>query len=137
MIADQRHEMHVTKLSHGVSVTFSAYLTESLRIGAGNRNQWRKWRIPVKTMAMPASSAAAFAEATRVVVDLAEEVCQGRIVFTLEGGYNLEVLAAGGVVNLRLDGQRFAFSGLGGQAALLRRLARLVPVDDAARPLPP
>jgi acetoin utilization deacetylase AcuC-like enzyme len=29
------------------------------------------------------------------LVDLAAELCQGRIVFTLEGGYNLEVLAPG------------------------------------------
>lgn len=29
------------------------------------------------------------------LVDLAAELCQGRIVFTLEGGYNLNVLAAG------------------------------------------
>ena len=31
----------------------------------------------------------------RSLVDLAAELCQGRIVFTLEGGYNLQVLAPG------------------------------------------
>ncbi len=31
----------------------------------------------------------------RSLIELAEELCQGRIVFTLEGGYNLDVLAPG------------------------------------------
>jgi acetoin utilization deacetylase AcuC-like enzyme len=36
-----------------------------------------------------------YAKLCRDLISLAEEVCQGRIVFSLEGGYNLDVLAPG------------------------------------------
>jgi acetoin utilization deacetylase AcuC-like enzyme len=39
---------------------------------------------------------------TRILLDLAAELCSGRIVFFLEGGYNLDALAAGVVAVLRL-----------------------------------
>ena len=35
-----------------------------------------------------------FAFATKEVVDLAKDVCNGRVVSVLEGGYNIEALAA-------------------------------------------
>lgn len=41
-----------------------------------------------------------FAYLTRVVLDLAQELCQGRTVFTLEGGYDLQGLTNGVLVGL-------------------------------------
>ena len=38
-------------------------------------------------------TAEGFAELTRLVKDIAEQHCQGRLVSILEGGYNLEALA--------------------------------------------
>ena len=34
-----------------------------------------------------------FARLTRLLKDLADELCQGRLAFTLEGGYDLRALA--------------------------------------------
>jgi acetoin utilization deacetylase AcuC-like enzyme len=47
-------------------------------------------------------SAAAFAEATRVVVDLAEDCAEGRLVSVLEGGYDLGALSACATEHLRV-----------------------------------
>jgi len=41
-----------------------------------------------------------FAHMTRVLVSLAEELCQGRILFTLEGGYNLQGMRDGTLATL-------------------------------------
>jgi acetoin utilization deacetylase AcuC-like enzyme len=38
-------------------------------------------------------SISGYAELARILKSLAEELCQGRIVFVLEGGYKLEVLS--------------------------------------------
>jgi acetoin utilization deacetylase AcuC-like enzyme len=35
-----------------------------------------------------------FVQMTRILKELATELCQGRLVFTLEGGYNLRVVAS-------------------------------------------
>jgi acetoin utilization deacetylase AcuC-like enzyme len=45
-------------------------------------------------LAMMKASVAGFAQAAMVLRDLAAELCQGRLVFTLEGGYNLRVIAS-------------------------------------------
>ena len=45
-------------------------------------------------LAMMEVSTAGFAEMVRFIKDLADELCQGRIALTLEGGYNLKALAA-------------------------------------------
>ena len=42
-----------------------------------------------------------FADMTRVVVDLANELCQGRIVSVLEGGYRLDGLSESVVSHVR------------------------------------
>ena len=47
-----------------------------------------------------------FAELTRIVKGLAEQYCQGRLVTLLEGGYNLESLAAGVEAHVRVLMQR-------------------------------
>ena len=49
---------------------------------------------------------AGFAAMTRTVVALAEELCEGRVAFVLEGGYNLESLAESVAATLRVsDGE--------------------------------
>lgn len=45
-------------------------------------------------LAMMKVSVAGFAQAAVVLCNLAAELCQGRLVFTLEGGYNLRVIAS-------------------------------------------
>lgn len=61
------------------------------------------WRDPLAPMLM---SVAGFTRLAQMVYDLAAEVCDGRIVCALEGGYDLDALAAGVVATLRvLQGQ--------------------------------
>lgn len=48
------------------------------------------WRDPLALMGL---SLAGFALITRTLKELADELCQGRLVFTLEGGYDRQVLA--------------------------------------------
>ena len=43
---------------------------------------------------MMKATIAGFAQMTRILKELAAELCQGRLVFTLEGGYNLRVVAS-------------------------------------------
>jgi acetoin utilization deacetylase AcuC-like enzyme len=43
-----------------------------------------------------------FAELTRIIKGLAEQYCQGRLVTMLEGGYNLESLAASVEAHVRV-----------------------------------
>ncbi len=45
-------------------------------------------------LAMMKVSIAGFVQMTRILKELAAELCQGRLVFSLEGGYNLRVVAA-------------------------------------------
>jgi acetoin utilization deacetylase AcuC-like enzyme len=49
------------------------------------------WADPLGGMLLSVSG---YASMTRTLVALAAELCQGRLVLTLEGGYNLEALAA-------------------------------------------
>jgi len=45
-------------------------------------------------LAMMQVSVTGFAQMVKIIKDLADELCGGRLVFTLEGGYNLTALAA-------------------------------------------
>jgi acetoin utilization deacetylase AcuC-like enzyme len=45
-------------------------------------------------LAMMKVSITGFVQMTRILKELAAELCEGRLVFTLEGGYNLRVVAA-------------------------------------------
>jgi len=49
------------------------------------------WADPLAMMQL---SVTGFAQIARIIKGLAEELCSGRLVFTLEGGYNLIALAA-------------------------------------------
>jgi acetoin utilization deacetylase AcuC-like enzyme len=50
------------------------------------------WQDPLASLHL---SLAGYWQMARAVVELADRLCDGRLVVTLEGGYNLEVLAAG------------------------------------------
>jgi acetoin utilization deacetylase AcuC-like enzyme len=50
------------------------------------------WRDPLAGLSL---SLTGFAWLSQMLVDLAEALCDGRIIFTLEGGYDLEVLSLG------------------------------------------
>jgi acetoin utilization deacetylase AcuC-like enzyme len=50
------------------------------------------WADPLANMRL---SLAGFSALTRSLITLAQELCAGRIVFVLEGGYNLQVLSHG------------------------------------------
>ena len=49
------------------------------------------WADPLATMCVSTSG---FVAMTRSLVQLAEELCEGRLAFTLEGGYDLDALSA-------------------------------------------
>ncbi|WP_026370124.1 histone deacetylase [Kallotenue papyrolyticum] len=57
------------------------------------------WRDPLAPMLM---SVAGYAQLAAMIYDLAAEVCEGRLVCALEGGYDLEALAAGVLATLRV-----------------------------------
>jgi acetoin utilization deacetylase AcuC-like enzyme len=58
-------------------------------------------------LAMMRASITGFAQMVMILKRLAAELCQGRLVFTLEGGYNLRVVASSmkAVFDVLLDGQ--------------------------------
>jgi len=60
---------------------------ELILVSAGFDPHW------ADQLAMMRVSITGFAQMTRMLKDLAAELCQGRLVFTLEGGYNLQVVA--------------------------------------------
>jgi acetoin utilization deacetylase AcuC-like enzyme len=49
------------------------------------------WNDPLGPMAL---SVTGYAQLTRMIYDLAGELCDGRLLLVLEGGYNLEALGA-------------------------------------------
>ncbi len=57
------------------------------------------WSDPLGPMLLSVSG---YAQLTQTLIALAEELCHGRIVMVLEGGYNLEALGACVVASLRL-----------------------------------
>ncbi len=57
-------------------------------VSAGYDNHW------ADPLALMQVSVTGFAQMARVIKGLADELCGGRLVFTLEGGYNLNALAA-------------------------------------------
>jgi acetoin utilization deacetylase AcuC-like enzyme len=70
---------------------------------------------------------AGFAAMTRRVVELADELCQGRVAFVLEGGYNLAALAESVAATLRVsDGAPGDVAGAPRQAPIDDRLVGAV-----------
>jgi len=60
---------------------------ELILVSAGFDPHW------ADSLAMMQVSVTGFAQMVEVLKKLATELCQGRLVFTLEGGYNLQVAA--------------------------------------------
>jgi acetoin utilization deacetylase AcuC-like enzyme len=56
------------------------------------------WSDPLGTMVLSVSG---FARLNRILLDLADELCEGRLAMVLEGGYNLDALGACVVASLR------------------------------------
>lgn len=56
------------------------------------------WSDPLGPMILSVNG---FAELNRILLELADELCMSRLVMTLEGGYNLDALAASVVASLR------------------------------------
>lgn len=65
------------------------YQPQLILISAGYDTHW------ADPLGMQLVSTMGFAAMTREVMDLANELCQGRLVLSLEGGYNHQALAAG------------------------------------------
>jgi acetoin utilization deacetylase AcuC-like enzyme len=61
---------------------------ELIMVSAGYDPHW------ADHLAMMEVSTAGFADMVRTIKELADEFCAGKLVFTLEGGYNLKALAA-------------------------------------------
>jgi len=61
---------------------------ERILVSAGFDAHW------ADQLAMMRVSITSFAQMSMILKELAAELCQGRLVFTLEGGYNLRVVAA-------------------------------------------
>jgi len=82
---------------------------------------------PLGTMAVTANG---FAYMTRVLVELAEELCGGRLVMALEGGYNFQGLKDGVLATL---GEMAGDSVLADKSlAVLRQAGKPLPGLDAA-----
>jgi acetoin utilization deacetylase AcuC-like enzyme len=73
-----------------------AFAPQLLLVSAGYDAHWAD---PLGPLTL---SVAGFAALTQRLVDLAEQLCGGRIVLVLEGGYNLEALGACVVAALRV-----------------------------------
>lgn len=88
------------------------------------------WRDPLAAMEV---TLAGFARLTSILVDLANSLCDGRIVFTLEGGYDLEALAYGVVNTLFLlhGEENNVRDPLGAGPMVVRRVPNLI--EDLCR----
>lgn len=83
------------------------------------------WRDPLAAMEVTLTG---FARMAEVLLGLAEEVCRGRIVFVLEGGYDLDALAYGVANTLfLLSGQKERVADpLGRGPMAVRRVSHLI-----------
>ena len=83
------------------------------------------WRDPLAAMEVTLTG---FARMAEILLDLARELCHGRIVFTLEGGYDLEALAYGAINTLPvLSGQKEKVRDpLGPSPMAVRRVPHLI-----------
>jgi acetoin utilization deacetylase AcuC-like enzyme len=57
------------------------------------------WRDPLASIQLSLNG---YAELLAGLADIADSLCRGRIVFVLEGGYDLEVLAKGSAMLVRM-----------------------------------
>lgn len=66
----------------------SRFRPQLILVSAGYDTHW------ADPLAMMQVSVSGFGQMAKIIKGLADELCGGRLVFTLEGGYNLEALAA-------------------------------------------
>jgi acetoin utilization deacetylase AcuC-like enzyme len=92
------------------------------------------WADPLAPMRM---SVAGYAQLAQLIYDLADEVCKGRLVLALEGGYNLAALAANVVASLHvLQGHsELVDDPLGQQPETPFNVDRLIAAMQRAHPL--
>jgi acetoin utilization deacetylase AcuC-like enzyme len=77
------------KVFEGVIVPAAKrFKPQFILVSAGYDNHW------ADPLAMMEVSVSGFGRMAGIIKGLADELCNGRLVFTLEGGYNLEALAA-------------------------------------------
>ena len=101
-----------------------AFTPQLVLVSAGYDSHWAD---PIGPLAL---SVAGYTRLTQRLVALAEELCGGQIVLVLEGGYNLQALAACVVATLRVllgrDPGADPFGPAGGREADLSRLIERV-----------
>ena len=104
-----------------------AFAPELLLVSTGFDAHWQD------PLAMAGLSLTGYAHIVRLLIDLAAQLCQGRILFVLEGGYQLEVLG-NGILNTfhALRGEDIVYDPFGPSprpeadvSSLLERLKRL------------
>lgn len=95
---------------------------EAILVSAGYDGHWRD---PLASMNLTVSGYAMMAQR---IVELASELCGGRVAFLLEGGYDLEALAQGVAATLRVMRGEAPTDGLGEgpTRAIGGRAARIV-----------
>jgi acetoin utilization deacetylase AcuC-like enzyme len=71
------------------------YRPQFVLVSAGYDGHWRD------PLAMMSLSVTGFGELSRILVAMADELCDGRLVFSLEGGYDLDALAYGVLASVR------------------------------------
>ena len=91
------------------------------------------WSDPIGPMVV---SVQGFANMTKMLLEAAGELCDGRIVLVLEGGYNLEAVGASALASLQvLLGQTPAHGDMGRITAPEPELTRLIATLQQQHPL--
>ena len=88
MVAGWGDEEYLRAFNEVLVPVAQRFQPELILVSAGFDPHW------ADSIAMMQVSIAGFAQMVAVLKKLAAELCQGHLVFTLEGGYNLEVLAS-------------------------------------------
>lgn len=79
-----------------VAPALRRFQPELILVSAGYDSHWKD---PLGPMAL---STAGYNHLTATIIELADELCQGRLALILEGGYSLEALGACAIASLRL-----------------------------------
>jgi acetoin utilization deacetylase AcuC-like enzyme len=88
MVAGWGDEEYLRAFNEGLVPVARRFQPQLILVSAGFDAHW------ADHMAMMRVSIKAFAQMVMILKNLAAELCQGRLVFTLEGGYNLRVVAS-------------------------------------------
>jgi len=91
----EREENYFRKFEERVPALFKEFRPEFVIVSAGYDAHWRD------SMSNLGLSLQGYAQLSKRLVELAEEYSGGRIVFSLEGGYDLEVLSIGAANTLK------------------------------------